>query len=212
MPSPGRRRRPGFSDGRGRLGRHLAILGTGLALLAALAACGSRDPRAGDASTRTAAGAEGLASDAGSLASKARAREQDILAALPLARRALRTFRGHEGESVFTFEGYFAGRELVCVKALPPPQGDTTSVDRYLFDRGRLLSTTHEMRSRKAGDGAPDLAVHALFAPNGSIVDFEMIVNGESRDLRLSEREALLRMTRFMAKEAYDEVVAHPNG
>ena len=46
------------------------------------------------------------------------------------------------------------GRELVCVRALPPPQGDTASVDRYLFERGRLLSTTHEMRSRGAGDGA----------------------------------------------------------
>jgi hypothetical protein len=182
-----------------------------LTLLAALAACGSRRQHAGDSAAGNAARAGGP-SGAGSPASNARAREQDIVAALPLARRVLRTFRGHDGQNVFTFEGYFAGRELVCVKALPPPQGDTTSVDRYLFERGRLLSTTHEMRSRGAREGAPDLAVHALFAPNGSTVEFEMIVNGEPRDLGSVQREALLRMTRFMAKEAYDEVVAHPNG
>lgn len=211
MPSPGRRRRLSFTDEKRRLGRHLVVLCTGVTLLAALAACGSRGHQS-DASARTPVGAEGPPQDTRALASTAHAREQDILAALPLARRALRTFRGRDGQNVFTFEGYFAGRELVCVKALPPPQGDTTSVDRYLFDRGRLLSTTHEMRSRKSPDAVPDLAVHALFAPNGSTVEFEMIVNGESHDLRPMEREALLRMTRVMAKEAYDEVVAHPNG
>ena len=173
-----------------------------------LAACGT--PRQSSVSAPGAAG-HGALSDA-ALAATARAREQDLLAALPLARRVPRIIRDPAGRATFTFEGYFTGRELVCVKALPPPSGDTTSVDRYVFDHGRLLSTTHEMRTGGAADATPVLAVHALFAPNGSTIGFEMIVKGEPRDIEPMQREALLRMTRGMAKEAYDEVLAHPDG
>jgi len=181
----------------------------GLALVVALSSCGSRTHPATDSAV---AGSTDALAPGSELATKVRAREQDILAALPLARRVPRIIRSSDGRHVFEFEGYFSGRELVCVKALPPPQGDTTSVDQYFFERGRLLSFEHEMRSRGGTDGVPELAVHALFSPGGATLDFEMRVNGEPHPLPPPEREALLRMTRRMAKEAYDEVQNHPNG
>lgn len=207
MLSAGRTRR----SSRPSLPHHVAHafpLLFGIVALATVASCGSR---AGDSAARPGR-ADGALAPHSASATKAHSREQEILAALPLARRVPRIIRKSDGTQTFLFEGYYSGRELVCVRAMPPPQGDTTSVDRYFFDHGRLLSYAHEMRLAGPADGVPDLAVHALFAPDGTTLDFEMIVKGEPRPIRSLEREALLRMTREMAKVAYDEVLSHPNG
>jgi hypothetical protein len=189
--------------------RPLAWVVAAWALVVVLTSCGS-----GSRPTSRPAASEPVTalSPGSALAARARAREQDILAALPLARRVPRIILGKEGAQRFRFEGYYSGRELVCVKAMPPPEGDTTNIDHYFYDQGRLLGYTHEMRSQTTADGPPDLRVHALFGPDGTTLDFQMTVHGESHDLRPPQREALLRMTRAMAQDAYEEVSKHPDG
>src|SRR5262245_5925114 len=105
MLSPDRSHRSPQARHAQRIALEFPLVRAGLVTLATLASCGSRpaaDPARGSA--------DGALAPHGAQATKARAREQDILAALPLARRVPRIIRSRDGRQVFMFEGYYSGR------------------------------------------------------------------------------------------------------
>jgi len=53
---------------------------------------------------------------------------------------------------------------------------------------------------------------HGLFGPDGAVLECEMIVNGKARMLPSADRERMMGVMRFTAKEAYEEVLTHPDG
>ena len=176
--------------------------GAGIAFAASLSACSSPSHQA-----REASGGD-HASSGGSTLSHARLRERDVLAALPLARRVERVIRSHD-KVVFTFEGFFEDRDLICVRALPDQQEDTVSVSTYVYERGRLLGFTHQIHKRDATPGPREIETHGLFGPDGAPLAFETIVDGKPKEVPPALRDIMIGMMRGNASDAYQEIMTH---
>jgi hypothetical protein len=184
--------------------RRLLVPCTALTLAVTLTACGSRPRPPADGKTP-----EPSRNDRGALVTALRTRRQDVLTALPLARRVERVIQGRPGQLPFKFEGFMSGRELVCVRALPPPVGDTTSVSTYVYDRGKLLGLYYELKTG-GGVGAPmNLTVDALLGPDGAVLECMMTMNGKPRPMSHAQCAGMVRFMSSPAREAYQEVLAH---
>ena len=188
---------------------------TAVLLAVAVAGCAPRTTAGSDAAasgTHAAATerAAGAGADAGDVAAL-RAQQQDLIAALPLARHVHCAQHSPASADSFEFEGFFSGPDLICVKVTAPAQWDSTGTTAYTYARGRMLGLHNEFTRKPATGPSQRLVEDVLFAGDGSIADASLTLNGLPR--RIEPRAFLRAMAdnRRLAAQAYSVVWEHRN-